>query len=107
MYSPVFQFFVRKVSTFDRLWRCISCTLMLVVSVAQPSAAQSWSVTGNNGTLPTTNFVGTKDSRSLVFRTNNVERMRILAAGRVGIGTSVPQTGFALTINPTSTGGAL
>jgi hypothetical protein len=80
---------------------------MLVISIAQPLAAQSWSLTGNNGTLPTTNFVGTKDSRALVFRTNNVERMRILAAGRVGIGTSVPQAGFALTINPASAGSGL
>ena len=109
MHFPLLQLFVFKVLTFDRLRSCIfvPCMLMLVMSIAQPSAAQSWLLTGNNGTLPTTNFVGTKDSRALAFRTNNVERMRILAAGRVGIGSSVTQAGFALTINPASAGSGI
>jgi hypothetical protein len=33
--------------------------------------AQSWLLTGNAGTNPTTNFVGTKDARALALRTNN------------------------------------
>ena len=109
MHFPLLRLFVFKVLTFDRLRSCIfvPCILMLVMSIAQPLAAQSWLLTGNTETLPTTNFVGTKDSRALVFRTNNVERMRILAAGRVGIGSSVTQAGFALTINPASAGSGI
>ena len=81
--------------------------LMLVMSIAQPSHAQSWLITGNSGTSPTTNFVGTRDSKALVFRTNNIERMRVLPNGRVGIGSSASQAGFALTVNPASAGNGL
>jgi len=49
-----------------------------------------WSLTGNAGTNPAVNFLGTTDAQRLVFRTNNVERMTILSTGRVGIGTSTP-----------------
>ncbi|RDC65541.1 hypothetical protein AHMF7616_04171 [Adhaeribacter pallidiroseus] len=53
--------------------------------------AQSWSVTGNTGTNPTTHFIGTKDDKSLIFRTNNRERLRIARNGFVGIGLASPQ----------------
>ena len=32
--------------------------------------AQSWSLTGNSGTTPGTNFLGTKDAKALVFKVN-------------------------------------
>lgn len=35
-----------------------------------------WGLVGNSGTNPATNFLGTTDAQSLVFRTNNVERAR-------------------------------
>jgi hypothetical protein len=49
--------------------------------------AQSWSLTGNAGTVQNTNFIGTTDNKPLVFRTKNLERMRISNNGLVGIGT--------------------
>ena len=54
--------------------------------------ANFWSTTGNAGTLPATNYLGTTDNNRLVIRTNNVERMTVLADGKVGIGTVTPQT---------------
>ncbi|HET6400477.1 MAG TPA: hypothetical protein VFH95_03675 [Candidatus Kapabacteria bacterium] len=47
-----------------------------------------WSTLGNTGTSPTTNYLGTSDAHDLVFRTNNLERMRILSTGQVGIGVT-------------------
>ncbi|HEX2617070.1 MAG TPA: hypothetical protein VHL57_05970, partial [Flavobacteriales bacterium] len=35
-------------------------------------AAQEWSLTGNAGTTPATNFLGTTDYKPIVFRMNNV-----------------------------------
>lgn len=54
------------------------------------SAANEWALTGNTGTTPTTNFIGTIDAQDFVSRTNNTERMRITSAGLVGIGTNAP-----------------
>lgn len=52
--------------------------------------AQSWLTTGNTGTTPSKNFLGTKDLSSLVFKTSNLERMRIASTGKIGIGTQSP-----------------
>jgi hypothetical protein len=54
--------------------------------------AQSWSLTGNAGTNPPTNFLGTTDNQRLVFKTDSTERMTILANGKVGIGLSAPNS---------------
>jgi hypothetical protein len=54
----------------------------------------SWSTTGNSGTNPTGNFLGTTDNFALAFRTNNSERMRITTLGEVGIGTSTPNSTY-------------
>ena len=58
---------------------------------AGPSGAlNAWSLTGNAGTNPATNFIGTTDAQDWVVKTNNIERMRVLSGGRVGIGTNSP-----------------
>jgi hypothetical protein len=53
-------------------------------------SAWAWALTGNSGTNPTTNFLGTTDAQPLVIRTNNTERLRVTAGGYVGIGTTTP-----------------
>ncbi len=54
----------------------------------------SWDLTGNTmptSTDPNTNFLGATNAQPLIFRTNNVERMRILATnGYLGVGTTTP-----------------
>jgi hypothetical protein len=50
----------------------------------------SWTLLGNSGTNATTNFIGTTDAVDLVIRTSNAERMRISAAGNIGINQSAP-----------------
>lgn len=47
------------------------------------SASNDWTLLGNAGTNPATNFLGTTDLQNLVFRTNNVERFRITTAGQM------------------------
>lgn len=55
--------------------------------------ANGWSLTGNSGTNPNTNFIGTTDNQPLVIKANNSEHMRIGTNGAVGFGTDVPGTG--------------
>jgi hypothetical protein len=52
------------------------------------SSFTSWSLTGNAGTNPTSNYIGTSDNVDVVLKTANTERMRITGAGNVGIGTA-------------------
>ncbi len=63
-----------------------------------------WLLAGNAGTSPATNFVGTTDAQPLVFRTNNVELMRLTATGNVGIGTTAPNSTALLELNSNSKG---
>lgn len=52
--------------------------------------AQSWSLTGNTGTNPSTNFIGTTDNKAFKIRTNNNVRVTINGSGKVGIGNTSP-----------------
>ncbi len=47
------------------------------------SNTRPWLLTGNSGTNPSTNFLGTTDNQALVIRTNNQERMRVLSTGNL------------------------
>ena len=53
-----------------------------------------WSLTGNAGTTVGTNFLGTTDNVSLAFKTNALQRLRILNGGAFifGAGTAVSGT---------------
>ncbi len=61
-----------------------------------------WSITGNTGTIPGTNYLGTSDAKDLVAKTNNAERMRISSAGNMGIGTSTPNASAILDVSATN-----
>jgi hypothetical protein len=52
----------------------------------------AWLTSGNTGTTPATNFVGTSDAQNFVVRTNNLPRMTVLTNGNVGIGVATPTT---------------
>jgi hypothetical protein len=84
--SSVFQFY--NGST----WNSISSSL----------GYAGWGSSGNAGTNPAVNFIGTTDMQRLVFKTDNIERMTILSSGAVGIGTSVlPASDALLAVNGT------
>jgi hypothetical protein len=60
-------------------------TLFFIMAALTASSQTSWLITGNNNTT-STNFIGTKNSQPFIFKTTNVERMRIAKTGQVGIG---------------------
>lgn len=59
-------------------WKSISENEAKSVAAANPD---NWSILGNSGTNPATNFIGTTDNQPIVFKTNNTERMRITEDG--------------------------
>lgn len=65
----------------------------------------NWSLTGNSGTTAGTNFIGTTDAVDLSVRSSNVERMRVLADGRVSINNASPTATrlFSATADATNT----
>jgi hypothetical protein len=50
----------------------------------------AWTTLGNAWTNAATNFIGTTDNIDWVVKTNNIERIRVLGGGRVGINTATP-----------------
>lgn len=54
----------------------------------QDGNGDAWLLNGNAGTVAGTNFLGTLDAQDLVFKTNNIENMRINTSGNVDIGAA-------------------
>ncbi len=65
------------------------------------SLGSPWSTFGNEGTNAGQDFIGTSDRVDLVFRTDNIERMRLTAYGKLGIGTDQPASTFDVKGNAT------
>lgn len=57
---------------------------------ATSGVSSAWLTSGNTGTNPPTDFLGTVDNKDLVIKTNNAEIARFTAGWRVGIGTTTP-----------------
>lgn len=63
-------------------------------STNNSSLSSDWNLTGNAGTNPATNFVGTTDATALVLKTNNTSRVNITSAGETTIGGTTGRTKF-------------
>ncbi|MEO6327405.1 MAG: tail fiber domain-containing protein [Ginsengibacter sp.] len=50
--------------------------------------SSAWGLTGNSGTVSSNNFLGTTDGQDMVFKANNVERMRIVNGVSAQTGTT-------------------
>ena len=68
-------------------------TIWIRMAGGASASSTDWTILGNSGTTPGTNFIGTTDNQSLAVRTNNIERMRILNNGQVAINTTTPIAG--------------
>jgi hypothetical protein len=55
-------------------------------STNNSSSSSDWNLTGNTGTTPGTNFVGTTDAKDLVLKTNNTSRVNVSSDGVTKIG---------------------
>jgi hypothetical protein len=58
--------------------------------------SNGWSLTGNSGTNPNTNFIGTTDNQALNLKTNNSTRIEVKANGLVGITGTGNLTGLEI-----------
>lgn len=52
----------------------------------QSASANVWGLSGNTGTSPGTNFVGTTDNQDLVFKTSNIDVGRLTEDGKFAFG---------------------
>ena len=75
-----------------------NCRFRTTVSMKEPER-QDWSMTGNAGTDPATQFIGTTDSVDVVFKSNNAEQLRLtnnhakISSGNLLIGDTLEITG--------------
>lgn len=53
------------------------------LATAAGGSSNAWSLTGNVGTSPGTQFIGTTDAQDFVTKTNGTERMRVSSGGDV------------------------
>jgi hypothetical protein len=64
--------------------------LIALTAINVKTNAQSWKLIGNAGIDTAHNFLGTTDAKTLIFKTKNLERMRIQSGGKIGMGTKTP-----------------
>ena len=58
--------------------------------IASSFSGNYWGLTGNTGTSPTTNYIGTVDAQDFVVKTQATEVLRFKVGGMIGQGTSSP-----------------
>src|SRR4051812_23369002 len=79
----------------------ITILLILVSAGNAQNVSPYWSSSGNSNATSSSKF-GTTNTINLGIFTRNLERMRVDTSGRVGIGTTTPDS--RLTINTTTKG---
>ena len=55
------------------LLRAVGITAFVLLTHAKTFSQTDWHVTGNAGTNPTSNFIGTTDSKPIIFKVNNIK----------------------------------
>jgi hypothetical protein len=65
-------------------------------SLQSEVASVAWKTTGNSGLSEASNFIGTTDNVGLKIKTNNSDRVYISSDGKVGVGTTTPNSTFSV-----------
>jgi len=75
------------------------------------SANNQWSLTGNTGTNPAINFIGTTDLQPFLVKTGGIlavnERIRVMSNGQISINNPVPKVSDVFSVYGSGTTGAL
>ncbi|HLF52127.1 hypothetical protein [Flavobacterium sp.] len=67
------------------------------------TSGQNWSLSGNTGTTPGTNYLGTSDNTNLQIKTNNALRMTVENDGQVIVGSNTtPLANTLMSVYPAS-----
>jgi hypothetical protein len=91
-------FFVLSLFVVMGLVASTTAGSLTVLNPAAP-AAVFWNLTGNTGSNPNKNFLGTTDNQPLVIKTNNTEALRVGVDGAVmakKVGELTPGAGLTL-----------
>lgn len=72
-----------------------------------PGGGSGWSLTGDAGTTPAVNFIGTTDPQDWIIKTDNMERARFFSTGELRINTNNLNTGEVVTVVATGATGAI
>jgi hypothetical protein len=75
------------------------CIIASGIGLSEPDR-DDWTMSGNYNSNPANQFIGTLDSKDLSFRTNNLERLRILSNGSIQI-NSLAGSGGILHVDST------
>ena len=98
---PYHQFTFRLSDYFNiyhfKTKRMKKLLFLAAICLIGTQAQSQWKTTGNAGTVPGTNFLGTTDAKALYFKTNNTTKLAITTAGNIGIGTTSPATRLHVT----------
>lgn len=71
------------------------------------SSTSGWSLTGNGGTNPAVNYLGTSDSTDFTIKTNNSRRILVQSNGDVSIGPNPPTSRFTVWGRGTTPGNSI
>jgi hypothetical protein len=66
-----------------------NCAVTAEMTLNAPER-DDWTMGGNAGTNPETQFIGTSDATDVVFKTNNSEALRLASNQNIGVGTTSP-----------------
>ncbi|MCB0785633.1 MAG: SprB repeat-containing protein [Flavobacteriales bacterium] len=72
------------------------CSAEPITLTLREPERNDWTMTGNTGTNPSWQYLGTADNKDLVFRTNGQQRLRLTSAGEIKVDALSFNEGYKL-----------